>query len=125
MDYLLLWFILKLDAIFYTTAGLSSGIAIVLIMLAVVYTVNYEDLEKNVCNSIKSWTRSLVILFCITLFVATVIPNTKQAAIIYCLPKIINNEHTHNISDKILKLSNLWLDEKIKEATKPTNANYN
>lgn len=39
------------------------------------------------------------------------LPNSRQAAAIIVLPKIINNDHIHEIPDEILNLSIEWLKE--------------
>lgn len=39
------------------------------------------------------------------------VPNTKQAAAIYVLPRVVNNEQLQQLPNKLLELSNEWLDE--------------
>ncbi len=39
------------------------------------------------------------------------VPNTKQAATIYVLPRVVNNEQLQQLPNKLLELSNEWLDE--------------
>ncbi len=39
------------------------------------------------------------------------VPDTKQAAAIYVLPRVVNNEQLQQLPNKLLELSNEWLDE--------------
>jgi len=120
MSYLLLGLILRLDAISNTMIDLSVVVGLFFLILTIIYISSYNDRKKTFHNAIKPWTKLAAILFCIILFLSIIVPNTKQAAIIYCLPKIVNNEHIKNIPDKMLKLSDMWINKEIKEITKPT-----
>ncbi len=55
----------------------------------------------------------------------TMAPSTKDAAIIYVVPKVANSEMVQEIPKKLLTLSNEWLEElrpeKIKESAKTIN----
>lgn len=54
--------------------------------------------------------------------VASLLPSTKEMAIIYVVPKVINNETVSQIPSKLLHLSSEWIDElrpeNIKEGVK-------
>ena len=120
MDYLVLYFIIILDAISSTcnTTAIISGILFTL--MGAVYIVNYDKAvedDRKVRIAIKPWMYLLSIVFSITTFLAIIVPTTKQAAVIYCLPKIVNNEQVQEIPDKLLELSNTWLDETIEKTT--------
>jgi len=113
MDYLLLYFILRLDSLSSTIFGMLITIAIITIL---VFAFNSESKESR--KSIIPWIKGFGICSCIMLFFYIIIPNTKQAAIIYCLPKIVNNEHIQKIPDKLLSLSDAWLDEQLEKTIK-------
>jgi len=121
MNYLLLGLILRLDAISNTMIDLSVVVGLFFLVLTIIYISSYNDRKKTFHNAIKSWTKLAAILFCVILFLSIIVPNTKQAAIIYCLPKIVNNEHVQSIPDKMLKLSDMSLNEKIEKIKKPIN----
>ena len=71
--------------------------------------------EKDKHTLMTKWLkRSLMASTLFTLlFVA--LPNTKQAAAIYLIPKIVNNENVQEIADNSLKgirvLAEQWLEE--------------
>ena len=54
--------------------------------------------------------------------IASLLPSTKEMAIIYVVPKVINNETVAKIPSKLLLLSSEWIDElrpeNIKEGVK-------
>jgi len=62
----------------------------------------------------------LVVLELLFICAATFIPNTKQMATIYLLPKVINNEkiqsigeRTLDVGDKLLQLTQQYITEKL------------
>lgn len=44
-------------------------------------------------------------------FVASLLPSTKEMAIIYVVPKVVNSEAVSQIPRKLLRLSSEWVDE--------------
>jgi len=113
MSYFLLYLILRLDSLSSIVLGMSIATAIITIL---VFAFNSESKESR--KSVIPWIKGFGICFCIMLFSYIIIPNTKQAAIIYCLPKIVNNEHIQKIPDKLLSLSDAWLDEQLEKTIK-------
>lgn len=116
MDHLLIYFVSILDTLSDTIVALTivSGI----ITGGFIFTYIVDHFKQNEYQKMKGlaevgplWCKRLLFIFGILLFLSICIPTTKQAAIIYCLPKIANNEQVQKIPDKILKLSNEWLDE--------------
>jgi hypothetical protein len=53
---------------------------------------------------------------------ASLLPSTKEMAVIYVMPKVINSEAVSQIPSKLLRLSSEWIDElrpeNIKEGAK-------
>jgi ABC-type uncharacterized transport system auxiliary subunit len=39
------------------------------------------------------------------------VPTTKEMAVIYVVPKIMNNENAKKIPDKVFKLADEWLEK--------------
>lgn len=112
-----LYWILRLDTISAAFCILASALVIIS-TLVTMCTINH-DIDFN-------WGTVLLILF--TLFFglgAVFIPNTKQAAAIYILPRIINNEKIQNIGNNaldttntLLELTQKYLSEQIKKGDK-------
>jgi len=65
----------------------------------------------------KPVQRCLAFFVCL-FFIACLIPSTKQACLIYVIPKIANNEQVQKIPDKLLELGNKYLDEQLKDLDK-------
>lgn len=74
-------------------------------------SVSYQtDSERIVTwgKILKGYCPVLAVVF---MFIAIFLPSTKQAAIIYVLPKIANNEQVQQIPQKLLDVANKQLDE--------------
>ena len=121
MDYLLLYLILRLDALSSTISVLAGVTGCLFIIASLFFILNPEETNsaKLIRNNARPWLKGLGIPFVIAGFLTVMTPDTKQAAVIYCLPKIVNNEQVQKIPEKLLDLSNTWLDEKIEGATNP------
>lgn len=121
MNYLLLYFILRLDVLSSTIFAVAVVTGILFAIALLCFMLNPEDMPgaKLIRDASKPWLKGLGIPFVIAIFLIIMIPDTKQAAVIYCLPKIVNNEQVQKIPEKLLDLSNTWLDEKIEGATNP------
>lgn len=115
MDYFLLYLILRLDVFSHISniAAIVAGIIFAVTLIA--YAVNYNN-EKDKKAS-KPWAINFGIVFIISLFFTIAVPNTKQAAVVYCLPKIVNNEQVQKLPDNLLRLANRWIDDQITETT--------
>ena len=128
MTALQLYLFIKLDAIIllaqtFMTPCFVIGI-IALIVWLVLWVVPYggedtkpEDVKKLKiqCENIRRpVSKILMWTFIVWLplrLIASLLPSTKEMAIIYVVPKIINNEMIAQIPDKLLKLSSEWIDE--------------
>jgi hypothetical protein len=115
MNYFLLYLILKLDILseISLVAVIITGVVSAIALL--ITAINYNDEEAK--SSAKPWVTNFGISFIIALFLIIMIPNTQQAAVVYCLPKIVNNEQVQKMPDNLLKLANQWLDGQITETT--------
>ena len=71
------------------------------------------------CNAkCKQYRKSAItgLKYCIPIFlifnvIYTCLPSTKEMAVIYVLPKIINNKQVQEIPKKFLKLADDWIEE--------------
>ena len=69
----------------------------------------YENLGQRIIAIIGS---TIVLIIWLTAIVlATLIPNTKQMAVILVAPKVINNEQVQELPNQIMELANDWLKE--------------
>jgi hypothetical protein len=92
-------------------------ISIILFILGFVFCIvmdaqeNFFDFLKNHRNLSLLYT----IIFIMSTLLATFLPSTKQMAAIIVVTKITNyiqnNEKLKQIPDKLIDLSNEWLDE--------------
>lgn len=113
MSAMSIYWLLKLDDI----QTIFCFIALIMFIISVICFVDAgmkNDDENPDKKSIqKSVNRGFVFislsLFSFICYKMT--PSTKQMAIIYVTPKIINNEKVQQIPSKILNLTNDWLDE--------------
>lgn len=123
-----LYLFIKLDAIIALATTLMTPCYIVgtltLIAWLVLWVVPYggeesttKDIErlKIQCGNIRRPIfKILLCTFIVWLplrLASTLLPTTKEMAIIYVVPKIINNEIVSNIPDKLLNLSSEWIEE--------------
>jgi hypothetical protein len=122
------WFvylILKLDILCETVLffGLSCGLTLAFLIYC--YKSEYgkgssghspkKDAECIEAKCVKRWIGICAILFIFSNMLYIVIPNTKQAGIIYLLPKIANNENIQKIPNDIAALAQKqlkqWLED--------------
>ena len=113
MDYLLLYLVLRLDAITATNITFAVITGILFIVTLGTYILNPD--VKLVRDTVKLWIKRFGIPFVIILFLAVMMPGTKQAAVIYCLPKVVSNNQVQKMPDNLLRLANRWIDEQLNE----------
>ena len=123
MSHLTLFFILMLDNVnvFFTTMFFIALFSFIfLIIWTIVYhsdniSTGYENSEgelKTYSILQRSCKISCVIFF-VCLFLMSFIPSTKQAAIIYVVPKIINNKQVQALPPKLLNIVDKYFDNKL------------
>lgn len=61
------------------------------------------------------WLRVVPVFFVLALLAAVLTPSMKEAAAIYLIPKIVNNEQVQQVPDKAMQLLQGKLDEWISE----------
>ena len=67
--------------------------------------------NKRLLIKIDSKMFIIIPLTIIFITIASLIPNTKQMAIILVAPKVINNEQVQKLPNQVLELANEWLEE--------------
>jgi hypothetical protein len=124
-----LYFILILDNIRNMFILLLVLGCIGLVVYTIAYYVNFyqskEDNDKTCEALLVPVTRSLKIFVSVCIvstLVLSFLPSTKQMAVIYLVPKIVNNEQVQNIAGTSLKIlegyTQKYLDELAGKAEK-------
>lgn len=124
-----LYLFIKLDAIIALATTLMTPCYIIgtltLIAWLVLWVVPYSSEQERTSTEIqklkvqcKNIRRPIFKILLCTFIVwlplrlaSTLLPTTKEMAIIYVVPKIINNEIVSKIPDKLLNLSSEWIEE--------------
>lgn len=66
--------------------------------------------KKDITEAAKIF-RKIVISCAIIATAGALVPNSKELAAIYLIPKIVNNEQAQQLPDNLLKLVNDWAKE--------------
>ena len=120
MNWFIIYLFLKLDNLIglFTVMMVFSGIVIVAygvvypLWLADAYGSEKEQARKNrtAFYSKYFYKKTVILIFFISLFFTVFIPTTKEFAVLYLLPKIVNNTEVQKIPNKALALLNKKLD---------------
>lgn len=114
MNMWMMYLVLKLDLL---TGGLIVipiiTIGLSLFILGSVYVNDYGEHEDT--KKVWKFTKKVLIFAIFPLLLGVLIPNTKQAAMIYFVPKVINNKQIQKMPAKLVTLANDWMDEQIKQ----------
>lgn len=116
MTYLGMYLLLLLDGFNTTTSIIAIAC---LIWAGIVYAISStENCDAEVRSEfIKELYADLSLkVGVISMLLAVFVPTTKQAALIYITPKIVNNEVIENVPE-ITKLGTEYLKELLKEKT--------
>ena len=120
-----MYLLLMLDSICVVTAIITIVLAFITFLfgaMLVACDVNEEEQKYA-----RKFLKYLVPIFVLSLLSAVFIPNTKQAATIFLVPKVLNNEKVQDIgqngldlANNLLKLSNEYIEKSLitKEKTK-------
>jgi len=130
IDYLIMYFLVvaeNLKPFFTGWWSVFPGIIgvlsmIVYFLLQIVRITNYgdgwrEDVEEVMYKKVSPWFVRSAVIFCslsvFMQFMGAATPNMKQVAIIYIVPKIINNPNVQQLPDNVL----IFFNEGLKELT--------
>ena len=85
-------------------------IFVLLCIVAIVMFIGWvgDDLREE---TIQKYVPKLIISLIVSLLISIAIPTTKDAAIIYVLPKIVNNEDVQKLPSEIVQLARKKLAE--------------
>ncbi len=102
------WFT-RLDAIFVFFVFMAIMLGITLMTVGIVTSIDGE------WKKVKKWFFRGVVAFTVCLLVLMFVPTTKQAAAIYLLPKIVNNNQVQHIPENFAKLLNAKMEQWIRD----------
>lgn len=120
-----MYLLLMLDSVCVVTAIITIVLAFITFIIGVMSVAN--DVNEEDQKYARKFLKYLVPVFMLSLSAAVFIPNTKQAATIFLLPKVLNNEKVQDIgqngldlANNLLKLSNEYIEKNLiaKEKTK-------
>lgn len=120
MSYLEMYMFLMLDG-FTTLASVIAAFCLVwtgIVFLGCVIQDADRDIKEEVIGEL--YADKALIIGVISLLLALFVPNTKQAALIYITPQIVNNEavsDTVKNMPELTKLGTDYLKELLKEKT--------
>lgn len=140
MSMLFVYFIAKASNI-VTAFGWLIGLSIILLIVGTICTFagncswdssdsDIKDIAKDqelLSKLGKAFRRPGYVIFIISFIIYVFMPNTKQLAAIYLVPKIVNNEEIKGVASDSLNLMKVkikqWLDETIKDEAQPNQNN--
>jgi len=100
------WLILSLDNIVL----FFFVLAVILFIVMFPVCAWILDDDANALPKVISMIKKGIFVVACLLFMGGLIPNTKQAVVIYMLPKIVNNEQVQRIPDVFNQYMKDWLD---------------
>ena len=124
MSYTFIYFFTRLDSFNSLIKNLIIISILSIIGLIIFFFLeqdSYVDGEiKNIYSpKIIVWIKKIAVLLILCTIFSVTIPTTKEAAVIYLLPKVIKNEQCQQIPTNFVKFLNLkmekWLNEQIGE----------
>lgn len=112
----LIYWITRLDAI-----QILFIVATMLCGMGVLVSMAFYDLEE--WKPGKVWARRFLLIAIIPALGLVFVPSTKEAAAIYLIPKIANNEQVQKVPEQALRLLNAkleeWIDDQIGTDAEP------
>ncbi len=108
----LVYLITRCDTISNNGALLAVVIFIASIILWICYIANYINYPDAACvPKLNCAAKMVTCLFVPFLLLATFIPTTKEAATIYVLPAIVNNQTIQKESSELYQLTKDYLNK--------------
>jgi hypothetical protein len=111
MSHLFVYLILILDVI----KGFFSAIAVA--GFSLILFDSYKEGSGSMNELIKN-VKKFAWVPILSFLIFTFLPSTKQAVIIYIIPKITENRSIQDLPKKLIKVIDKYLDEEIKELVK-------
>jgi len=112
------WLFTRLDIIRELSILLFCVMLIVGGILSGVRFIDEDEMVTKWWNKHKWFIRGYIAIFLIASASMILMPSSKQAAAIYLIPKIVNNEDVQNLPGKLGQIAHGKLDEWIEDLTK-------
>ena len=113
-----MYLLLMLDNICVVTAIITVVLAFITIVFGAMIVPN--ELNEEECKYTKKLLKYIILVFLLSLSASVFIPNTQQAATIFLVPKVLNNEKVQDIgqngldlANNLLKLSNEYIEKNL------------
>ena len=102
---------LKVVSLFsYVTASMC---AIIMIVCHIEGTA-----EHSGCRLVKKFLFGSLLVAVLVTPALVLVPSTKQAVLVYTVPKIVNNEQVQKMPENFIKYTNDWLEKQLHERVK-------
>jgi hypothetical protein len=107
------YWITRLDALHtFLTVGVAL-VGIISFVLTLVGTlITYVEGEKF---PLWKWCRLAWIVFAIVVPALVLTPTTREAAVVYVLPRLTMNERAQRLPDKLIRFADEYLDAQIEK----------
>lgn len=122
MSHWFIYLITRLDTLSSMAEFFSIFGIIFFMILSIVYFIlkvgEDFDTKNEVFKIFNKTLKILIIVLTISLPLFILTPTTKEAAVIYLLPKIVNNEKIQKVPNNFLDLLNSKTEEWLEDITK-------
>jgi hypothetical protein len=112
-----IYWITRLDSI-----NVVAGFAVFILGIIILFGIGFYRELKDEYELFSVWVGVAATIFFLSLLCTIFTPSTKEAAAIYLIPKIANNEQMQKIPDNAAKLLNAkmeqWIDDTLAEKKK-------
>ncbi len=112
MSHWLVYWILMLDNINSVIGG-GLILTILIAMIGFYLIVDSDDEKPQDIRNLKRLARILIVPFIIFLLASVFLPNTKQMAAIYLIPKIVANKDIQQLPPKLSKLALEYVNQEL------------
>ena len=115
MNHFVIYLITRVDN-FIIITGVVFIISIIVALFSIAcYYIECEDDDDEKKKIAFSVIKKMIVVIAISAFFIVAVPNSKEIAAIYLIPKIINNENIQKPPDNLLRFLNKKVDEWSKE----------
>ena len=117
MSYKFVYLLTRLDAVNTYIEGMSVISIIAISIIGLVIIICFAAEEMNIYPKVKKFLFAFIIMLFVSSSLQIIVPTTKEAAVIYLLPKMANNEDVQKIPQNAFKLLNTQMEKWLKEQT--------
>ena len=107
----------RLDNLCTVLCVTAFSLIVVLIVLIVFHGVSKMDYDDDVAEKCLRGFKKTLLPAVVFVLLAVAVPTQKEAAAIYLVPKLVNNEHVQDIAGKSLDILTLKLNEWVADLT--------